>query len=126
MNSKDRVILFIDSQNVSRRKFSEKIGVSHLYFSTKSAISADVLEKIFSCHPELNMDWVITGRGEMLYREPEFANEWKEKYYQLLDLKFTVVTPEETKKTYDVDAAGNRNELTIAAEPEIPITKTKK
>lgn len=67
---KKRIIQFIDSQGISNRKFCIKISVSHVYFSTDNAVGSDVLEKIFIAYPELNMDWVVTGRGEM-YNKPE-------------------------------------------------------
>ena len=72
---KSRVIQFIESQGISNRKFCIKISVSHVYFSTDNAISSDVLEKIFIIFPELNMDWVITGCGEMLTKRVESLPE---------------------------------------------------
>lgn len=60
--------------------------------------------------------------GEMLYKAPESVAEWKEKYYNLLDLKITVHNPE-LKKSDDVVTIGHRDELTIAAEDETPLTK---
>jgi transcriptional regulator with XRE-family HTH domain len=70
--------------------------------------------------------------GEKLLAEikqlEQSRNEWKEKYYQLLDMKITMVMPDEdkAKKTAYVAAVGSEHELTIAAEDEIKITKTKK
>jgi hypothetical protein len=66
MTAKDRVLQFIDLQGLSNRKFSEKILVSPLYFSKKGAMGSDILEKIAATFPDLNMDWILTGRGEML------------------------------------------------------------
>ena len=43
-----------------------QIGVSRGYLSTKSEIvSSDVIEKTANAFPDLNLDWLITGNGEM-------------------------------------------------------------
>lgn len=128
LNTKERLMQFFKNQGFRLNAVVKKISVSEKYFSSKSAVTSDVLEKIAVSYPQLNMDWAITGRGEMVYKEPDFANDWKEKYYQLLDMKITVVAPEneQAKKTSHVAAVGSQHELTIAAEPAIEITKTKK
>lgn len=134
MTAKERVLQFIDYKGYNEKKkgkslrtFSIEIGVSHVYFGKAGAIGSDILEKIFLIFPDLNMDWVITGRGEMLHQKNANTDEWKEKYYQLLDMKVTLVAaPDEAKKTYDVDAAGDRIELNKAAEPSIAVETTKK
>lgn len=67
--SKLRVLQFVDYKKLSNRKFCDKISVSHIYFTKDGAISTDILNKIFSEYPELSMEWVVTGRGEMFYKE---------------------------------------------------------
>ncbi|TWI80556.1 hypothetical protein IQ13_3234 [Lacibacter cauensis] len=97
MNStRDRILQFIDFKKISNRKFAEKISVSHVYFSKTGAMGSDVLEKISSNYPELNMDWIISGRGEMIVK-PESRHllndteekypiaNWKDKYYDLME-----------------------------------------
>lgn len=135
MTAKERVLQFIDYKGYNEKKkgkslrtFSIEIGVSHVYFGKPGAIGSDILEKIFLIFPELNMDWIITGRGEMLYKKVENTDEWKEKYYKLLDMKITLVTTEQeaAKKTDDVYAIGDRVELNQVAEESTPIEKTKK
>ncbi len=74
-----RITQFIDFKKISKRAFSSTIDVSHNFFSNESAIGSDVLEKIFSIYPELNMDWVITGRGEMIYSSNQNLQNMKER-----------------------------------------------
>mgnify|MGYP000007731920 CR=1 FL=1 len=38
------------------------------------SIGSDVIENILRIHPELNADWLITGRGSMLRHEPTSTN----------------------------------------------------
>jgi hypothetical protein len=125
MNTKERILQFVDFKQISKREFCKKSGLSHTIFNNNSAIGSDKLEKICNIFDELNMDWVITGRGEMLYKEPESVAEWKEKYYKLLEMKITVVEPasEELKKASNVVAFGHTDELSQVAEPAIEIKK---
>ena len=122
---KDRLKQFIDYKALSERKFSQKISPSATYFTSTKTIGSDKLEKIAEEFPELNMDWVITGRGEMLYKEHENAAEWKEKYYQLLDMKVTLVSAEneELKKAGNVVTLGHTDELSQVAEPAVELKK---
>lgn len=51
--------------------FSDAIGVSNAYISSiKRSIQPDKLAKIQECYPDLNIEWLVTGRGEMLNNSP--------------------------------------------------------
>lgn len=70
----ERLIEFHDHLKQSgyggRNKFEKAIGKSEGYLSgalkKNSAIGSDVLLEIRTMFPELNMDWLISGDGEML------------------------------------------------------------
>ena len=50
-------------------KFSEKISISPSNFNEKnmpSALSGDILSRILTTYEELNPDWLLLGKGEML------------------------------------------------------------
>lgn len=66
MNSKERVLQFIDYKGFSNRDFCKKILVSSSYFTKLGAIGSNVMEKIAQEFPQINIDWVITGRGKMM------------------------------------------------------------
>ena len=67
MDIKDRFAEFIAYKGLSKRKFQESIGVSNSYIQNISnGISADVLHRISNIYSELNTDWLLTGKGEML------------------------------------------------------------
>lgn len=66
MNTKDRLKEFLSAKNIGRNKFEFQIGVSRGYLSTKSEIiSSEVIEKTVDIFPDLNLEWLITGKGEM-------------------------------------------------------------
>lgn len=79
---KDRLKQLIDYYGISTNLFSQKIGVSEgairKILTQNTTIRSDTLEKISQNFTEINMDWLITGRGEMLLDNPQesgcFAN----------------------------------------------------
>lgn len=91
IKAKDRIVQFIDYKRLSKRKFCEEISVSHTIFNSVSSLGSDKLEIISNKYPELNMDWVITGRGKMVSKvitekeDCKLCNEWKEKYFNTLE-----------------------------------------
>jgi len=95
----DRLKLFIKSRGVGQTKFEELVGFSRGYISkVKTSIGADKLSNIVEVFPELNLDWLITGKGEMIIppvtaapSEPtigtteECSVEYKSKYLEMLE-----------------------------------------
>lgn len=71
MTAKDRVKQFIDFKHITVNKFCKNNLLSNSFFNNSSAIGSDKLLNIFNNHPDLNMDWVITGRGEMIFKRVE-------------------------------------------------------
>lgn len=66
---KDRIIEIIESQNISKREFCRKIGVSHTYLNTDSEVGSSKLEIIISEYPNISAEWLLTGKGEMFKSE---------------------------------------------------------
>lgn len=76
MELKERFDAFIRHKSLSRRKFQEQIGVSNSYIQNISkGISNDVLNRISIQYPELNTNWLLTGKGEMLLNALENEKE---------------------------------------------------
>lgn len=99
MDAKNRLKLFVKEKGYGRNKFEELIGISIGYLSTKNeTINSDVIEKTKTFFPDLNLDWLITERGEM--RDPnsqpdpmgqadgtiaESPVQYKNKYLEILE-----------------------------------------
>lgn len=67
MTTKDRLKEFLSVKGIGRNRFETQIGVSRGYLSTKSdVISSEVIEKSAEVFHDLNLDWLITGKGEMI------------------------------------------------------------
>ena len=67
----DRLIQFQQSAGAGgMNKFEAYVGISNGYLSNmkkkEGAISSDVMLKVLAKFPDLNLDWLITGEGDML------------------------------------------------------------
>ena len=67
MAVKERLIQFIGYKNLSIYKFQQIIGVSSSYVQNiKDGIGGAIVQKIRDAYPELNIEWLINGNGDML------------------------------------------------------------
>jgi len=82
-NMKDRIIQFLQEKNLTSTKFADIIGVqrssiSHI-LSGRNKPSFDFIEKMLIAYPDLDAQWLITGKGEMNINEPSLFNHQKER-----------------------------------------------
>ena len=71
LTDSERIKKIIDYSGLSASKFAKAIGCANpdvLYHIQRgrNGISGDVVEKIVKFKPEINMPWILTGKGEML------------------------------------------------------------
>lgn len=65
-NAKIRLLTFLKFLKLGQNSFEEKVGISRGYLSKSTGnIGSDILSKIAETYPELNFDWLITGKGNM-------------------------------------------------------------
>jgi hypothetical protein len=64
---KERLKKFIGFKKISVQKFEKSIGVANSFVnSIVAGIGGDKLYRIIKVYPELNIDWLLDGTGEML------------------------------------------------------------
>jgi transcriptional regulator with XRE-family HTH domain len=64
---KDRLIEFLEYKDLSQAKFAGKIGVSKGYVNNMTENpTQETITSIKNKFPELNTEWLLTGKGEML------------------------------------------------------------
>lgn len=67
MNSKERLLEYLKYLGIGQNAFENNIGVSVAYISKlKGSIGSEVLAKIKRTYPELSIDWLVDGDGEMI------------------------------------------------------------
>lgn len=70
MNIIERLYQVFDYKGDSVYKISKEIDVSNGYFSKTRAkqgnVGSDIIEKIVNYYTDINVEWLITGNGEML------------------------------------------------------------
>lgn len=75
---KERLRQIIEYYNISVNAFSVKNGINEStirkILTENTSIRSDNLAKIAENFPEINLDWLITGRGEMIFSQPSSAS----------------------------------------------------
>jgi hypothetical protein len=67
MTVKERLTIFAKSQERSVRAFESKAGLNYGYInSIRVSIQPDKIKSIASNYVNLNVDWLLTGEGNML------------------------------------------------------------
>ena len=76
MSIKDRLLQFIAHKGLTNKSFETKCGLGNGFVSkVGDSIRKEKLEKISNTFPELNIDWIINEKGEMLKnKEPQQVN----------------------------------------------------
>lgn len=66
---KDRVLQLATTKGFAKKTFCENIGMNYSNFTgkaAKTALNSDAIAKILSIYPDVNIEWLLTGEGEML------------------------------------------------------------
>lgn len=70
MEIKDRISKFIQYKNITIAEFERNVSLANGYIKKfKGSIGSDKLNNITSYYPDINIDWLITGKGSMLKSE---------------------------------------------------------
>lgn len=66
---KDRIIQLIEYKGIAKENFYLKIGMTSASFRGKakeSPLNSNAIENILSEIPDVNIEWLLTGKGQML------------------------------------------------------------
>lgn len=89
---KERILYLIDTWSISKRDFYSKTGISRGTLESKTGITEDTLAKFIATYPEISLDWLILGKGEISRSTPFSKNpEYTKQTEVLLDAKETII-----------------------------------
>lgn len=60
----ERLLLFITDKGISRNAFYTKTGIGNGSLDKKGGMNTQSIEKVLEVYPDLNLYWLITGKGE--------------------------------------------------------------
>ena len=64
-----RIMQLISALNMSARQFDISIGTANGYIlrmqKNNASVGSDVIERIIKKYPQVNLVWLITGKGDM-------------------------------------------------------------
>ncbi len=73
-----RIMLLIKHLGISARQFDISIGTANGYIlrmqKNNASVGSDVIERIVSIYPQVNLVWLITGKGDMLIENEKNKN----------------------------------------------------
>lgn len=99
---KERLEFFLKSKKISKTDFGKAVGVSNSFVSSmRKSLGPDKLQSIAQTYPDLNIEWLLTGEGEMLKTQSNH----------------TVVTGDVSGNGNQF-VAGNNNHIGVAANPK--------
>lgn len=85
----NRIKQFIDQKGLNIRSFEIAVGFSNGAFASQlkngKTIGVDKLENILNTFPELNANWLLTGKGRMLLGRQHDQLKEPEHEYKLSD-----------------------------------------
>lgn len=71
---KERLKYYLRVNRITQENFGNAVGVAPTYVSSiRKSIQPDKLARIQQVYPDLNIEWLVTGRGEMLNTTPNMS-----------------------------------------------------
>lgn len=71
METKERFIKFLKTKKMGQTFFEESAGLSRGSISQKNGFTSKSIEKIATACPDLNLNWLFTGEGDMIKPQHE-------------------------------------------------------
>ena len=71
-STKERIVQFIDYKGIKKADFFAKTGIKRGFLDgdkLDSTVNDIFIAKIIASYPELNIEWLLTGKGEPIKQE---------------------------------------------------------
>jgi len=67
----DRILKIIQFRGINKSKFYKETGLSNGFLDKVKDVGVSKIEDILKSYPEINPNWLVTGKGEMLLENEE-------------------------------------------------------
>lgn len=79
---KDRIIKYLEYRGISKHEFTKKCNLVHTFFNKGEGFNVLLINNILKSYPDINIEWLFTGKGEMIKKnteKDEYIREIQEK-----------------------------------------------
>lgn len=66
MDEKEKIKQYLNSKGVSKNSFYQKTGFAVGFLDSGKSLGADKLETIIDNYPDLSLEWLVLGKGDMI------------------------------------------------------------
>lgn len=114
-STKERILQFIDNKGIDKKIFFEKTGIKRGFLDSdklKSAVSDVFIAIIIAVFPDLNPEWLLTGKGEMIKQEQPAAvpdTEIRALEKEIIQLQKEIIALQRENKQLKEEAAMKSN-----------------
>lgn len=124
----DRLFVYLKYKNINARNFEQTCKVANGYLKKqqkgKGSIGSDIIERIHRQYFDLNILWLLSGKGDMLGEDPgindTYADEHAPSYLKEENVKFL------TERVSMLEAAlADKEKIIALLEAEIVNLKSK-
>lgn len=91
---KERVLQIAECKGIAKERFFEKIGMTYGNFKGKSKetpLNSTAIENIYAIYPDINLEWLITGKGDMLKEDVQKEDVFDDPTQENMALKDKVI-----------------------------------
>ena len=113
---KQNILLYLAKKGVSLYKFYKDSGVTRGILQQNNGISEDNITRFLAYATDVSVEWLITGRGEMLSTMQEKKQENSDLVEKIPEVSYNSAIG---KPYYDVDFLGGFNEI-VNSQVSIP------
>jgi len=113
MGSTERVREYLDYKGITKYKFCNDLGFSNKFLDNSSNMGTDKACKILHYYPDLNSEWLLTGKGPMIKEENTSVVIMNSDRKTVDSLYASQEIP-----LYDLEAVAGLRELFSSGEPQ--------
>lgn len=66
MDEKEKIRQYLNSKGISKNSFYQKTGFAIGFLDSGKSLGADKLEAIIDNYPDLSLEWLVLGKGDMI------------------------------------------------------------